>query len=118
MKLLLLTILQSAFTVGGMGLLTIALAGRPIEFKTLLEGIATPHGLIGILLLFGSFITTSVVLSFAKLSIFVPLNTGIVFLFTVIFAATFQDEKVNAPVLLGMALIVIGISVVSAFRPS
>ena len=117
MKLLLLTTLQSALTVGGMGLLTIALGGRPMEFKALLEGVFTLQGIAGIVVLFGSFITTSIILSFARLSIFVPLNTGIVFLFTVLFAALVQDEKINVPILVGMSLIVAGIAIVSVYRP-
>ena len=117
MKLLLLTTLQSALTVGGMGLLTIALGGRPLEFRALYEGIFTLPGISGIVLLFGSFITTSVVLTFAKLSIFVPLNTGIVFLFTVLFASVVQHERINLPILIGMSLIVAGIAIVSMYRP-
>jgi len=118
MKLLSLTVLQSALTVGGMGMLTLALGGRSLELRTLLEGVTTSYGITGILMLFGSFITTSVILTFARLSIFVPLNTGIVFLFTVLFSVLVQNEKVNIPVVLGMALIVIGVSIVSAFRPT
>jgi len=116
-RLLLLTTLQSALTVGGMGLLTVALGGRAIEFRSLFEGMISPFGMMGVAVLFTSFITTIVILSFAKLSIFVPLNTGIVFLFTVLFALIVQNERINVPVLFGMALIVIGVSVVSAFRP-
>ena len=116
MKLFLLTTLQSAFTVGGMGLLTLALGGREMGMRTLFEGIITWQGLAGIVLLFGSFLTTSAVLSFARLSVFVPLNTGIVFLFTIIFAVLVQDERVNLPMLAGMTLIVIGVAVVSANR--
>ena len=116
MRLLLWTVAHSALTVGGMGLLTIALGGRAITFKTLLDGLLTLPGFIGVVLLFGSFLTTTAVLSFAKLSVFVPLNTGLVFLFTLMFAVIINDEKVNLPILIGMALIVSGIAIISAQR--
>ena len=118
MKLILLTTLQSALTVGGMGLLTLSLNGRPLEVKSLLEGIFTFQGMAGVLMLLGSFVTTSIVLTFAKLSVFVPLNTGIVFLFTILFAMIVQHEKIDLPVVIGMVFIVIGISIASAFRPA
>lgn len=118
MKLLLWTIAHSALTVGGMGLLTIALGGREITFRTLLDGLLTLPGITGVVLLFGSFLTTAAVLSFARLSLFIPLNTGLVFLFTLLFAVFVQHEKINVPILLGMVLIVSGIAIISGQRGS
>lgn len=113
MKLFLLTLLHSVFTVSGMGLINAALGGKPLNVRDLSEAVLTPLGILGVILLFGSFIVTSVILSFARLSVFVPLSTGLVFLVTLLYAVWFQDEKVNIVTTLGMVLIVIGVAVVS-----
>ena len=55
MRLLLLTILQSALTVGGMGLINLAVDGKPLSIKPLLEAMVTWQGIVGVLLLIGSF---------------------------------------------------------------
>ena len=116
MRLLLWTIAHSVLTVLGMGLLTIALGGRDITIKTLAEGLWSVPGVTAIVLLFGSFLTTTAILSFAKLSVFVPLNTGLVFICTLLFAVFVNNEKINIPIILGMALIFGGIAVISAQR--
>ena len=116
MKLVLLTILQSVLTVGGMGLINLAVDGKPLSLKPLLSGMLSWQGGLGVLLLIGSFFTTTAVLSFARLSVFIPLNTGLVFLFTVLFAVILQDERLSVPMLFGMALIVVGIGIVAQYR--
>ncbi len=116
MKLVLLTILQSALTVGGMGLINLAVDGKPLSLKPLMEAMATWQGISGVVLLIGSFLATTAVLSFARLAVFIPLSTGLVFLFTVLFAVLVQDERMNIPMLFGMALIVVGIGIVAQYR--
>ena len=113
MRLLILTILQSVLTVGGMGLVNMAVDGKQLS---LLEAFATWQGVVGVLMLLGSFFATTAILSFARLAVFIPLNTGMVFLFTVVFAIVFQDERLSIPLMFGMALIVIGIGVVANYR--
>ena len=116
MKFLLLTILQSALTVGGMGLINLAVDGKPLSIKPLMEAMLTWQGLAGVVLLIGSFLTTTAVLSFARMAVFIPLNTGLVFLFTVLFAVFLQDERMSIPMMFGMALIVVGIGIVAQYR--
>ena len=116
MRLLILTILQSVLTVGGMGLVNMAVDGKQLSLKPLLEAFATWQGVVGVLMLLGSFFATTAILSFARLAVFIPLNTGMVFLFTVVFAIVFQDERLSIPLMFGMALIVIGIGVVANYR--
>lgn len=116
MKLILLTILQSALTVGGMGLINLAVDGKPLSIKPLMEAMLTWQGLVGVALLIGSFLTTTAVLSFARMAVFIPLNTGLVFLFTVLFAVLVQDERMSIPMMFGMALIVVGIGIVAQYR--
>jgi multidrug transporter EmrE-like cation transporter len=118
MKLILLTTLQSVLTVGGLGLLGMAMGGREFSVRMFFDGLFSIHGVGGVVCLVASFIVTSVVLSFARLSIFIPLNTGLVFLFTVLFTLLFHDEGVSLPVILGMSLIIAGIAIVSVYRPA
>jgi len=113
-KLILLTLLQSLLTVFGMGLLNLALDGKTINVRELATALMTIQGMVGMLLLFGSFVLTSVILSFARLGVFIPLNTGLVFLATVLWGVLIQQEKISIPMMLGMVLIVMGVALVSA----
>ena len=70
-KLILLTLLQSLLTVFGMGLLNLALDGKTINVRELATALMTIQGMVGMLLLFGSFVLTSVILSFARLGVFI-----------------------------------------------
>lgn len=91
-----------------------ALDGKTISVRELATALATMQGVAGMLLLFGSFVLTSVILSFARLGVFIPLNTGLVFLATVLWGVLFQQEKLSMPMMLGMVLIVMGVALVSA----
>lgn len=108
MKLILLSILQSALAVGGTGLMTMAMHGRMTGPTSLIEGALTPQGLLGMVLLLTSFVVMAVILTFAKLSVYIPLNTAITFLFTVMFATVVEHERISLPMMLGMLLIVLG----------
>lgn len=114
MKLVLLSILQSALAVSGTGLMTMAMHGRMTGPSSLLAGALTPQGLIGMALLLSSFIVMAVILTFAKLSVYIPLNTAISFLLTVVFATLLEQERITIPMVLGMLLIVIGTALVAS----
>ena len=103
-------------TVGAMGLIGLAVGGKPLTVSSLVSAVASWQGAGGIVLLIGSFVTTTVILSFARLSVFIPLNTGLVFLMTVLFAAVMQDERMTFPMIFRMAMIVVGIGVVAQYR--
>ncbi|MCO6465149.1 MAG: hypothetical protein J5I53_00900 [Bradyrhizobiaceae bacterium] len=112
MKLTLLSLLQSICTVVGMGLINSALHGRPLTVRHMSTAIATIEGIAGIVLLLGSFVLTSVILTFAKVSVFVPLSTGLVFITTIVYATLVQSERISLPMALGMTLILAGIALV------
>lgn len=116
MKLVLLTLVQSALTVGGMGLIGLAVGGKPLTVSSLVSAVASWQGAGGVALLIGSFVMTTVILSFARLSVFIPLNTAMVFVLTVLFAVGVHGERPNAMMLFGLAMIVVGISVVASQR--
>ncbi|MBL0323267.1 MAG: hypothetical protein IPP80_13005 [Ignavibacteria bacterium] len=83
-KLLALTSLQAILGVGGIAMLTRALHGKPMELRVITTALFTIEGMIGAVILFGSFIVMSVILSFAKMSVYIPLNTALTFLVTII----------------------------------
>lgn len=118
MKLVLLCILQSAVAVSGTGLMTMAMHGRPNTASDLIAGAFTPQGLFGMALLLSSFVVMAIILTFARLSVYIPLSTAITFLFTVVFATLVEHERVNMPMMFGMVLIVIGVTLVASGQMS
>lgn len=115
-KLLLWTLVQAVFGVGGTALLTHMLHGRGISVATLTESAMSWQGLAGIVLMFLSFLTMGYVLSFAKLSAYIPISTALTFLLTLIVTTTIQKEELTVQILLGMVLITSGIILASWTR--
>lgn len=116
MKLILFCILQSAFGVVGTGLLNIALHGKPLGVTEIAVAAGTWQGATGLLLLFASFLTTAVIVNFASLAVYIPINTGLTFLFTILFAFVVQHETITIPTIIGMFLIATGIAVIASFK--
>lgn len=116
MKLILWTIVQALFGVSGTALLTHTLHGKGISVASLTEHAMTWQGIAGVLLMFASFLTMGYILSFAKLSAYIPVSTALTFLFTVLVTVTVMHESVTLPIVVGMILITIGIIVVSMGR--
>ncbi|OJX61313.1 MAG: hypothetical protein BGO89_01690 [Candidatus Kapaibacterium thiocyanatum] len=114
MKLLLFCVLQSALGVGGTALLTQALHGRDISVASITSATMTWQGIGGLVLLFSSFLVMGVILSFAKMAAYIPLNTALTFLFTVVLTIVVQRDAVSWPLVGGMALIFVGVLLVSA----
>lgn len=114
MKLLLFCVLQSALGVGGTALLTQALHGRDISVASITSATMTWQGIGGLALLFSSFLVMGVILSFAKMAAYIPLNTALTFLFTVLLTVVVQRDAVSWPLVGGMALIFVGVLLVSA----
>lgn len=113
-KLLALTTLQAILGVGGIAMLTRALHGKPMELRVITSALFTVEGMIGAVILFGSFIVMTVILSFAKMSVYIPLNTALTFLVTIILTVMIGQERVTLTTALGMVLIVAGVALVSA----
>ncbi len=112
MKLIAWSFLQSALGVGGIAMLTRALHGRPMEFRTMMSAALTPEAVIGAILLLGSFLVMSLILSFARMSVYIPVNTGLTFLLTVVLTLVTDDARLSMPMIVGMVLILVGISIV------
>lgn len=112
-RLILFCTLQSVLSVGGTGLLTLALHGRELTPATLMGSLATWQAIAGIVCLFASFLVMGAIVSFAKLSLYIPITTGITFLCTVVFAFVVQKESVSLPTWAGMTLIIAGVWVIS-----
>jgi len=114
MKLIIFIVLQSICTVLGMGLMHSVLDGRNASAKEMAVALWSVNGLAGIVLLLASFVLTTMALTFTRVSVFVPLSTGVVFLITLVYAAIAHGEKVSLSMTIGMALIVAGIWVVTS----
>lgn len=113
-KLYALTALQAILGVGGIVMLTRALHGKPMELRVMATAIFTVEGMIGAAVLFCSFVVMSIILSFAKMSVYIPLNTALTFLVTIILSVVIGHERVTLTTALGMVLIVAGVALVSA----
>jgi len=116
MKLLIYIIFQTATSVTGMGLLTIALHGRPFTASNALQAGMTWQGIVGVICLFLSFILFGAIVSLAKLSTYIPISTAISFTFTVLWTFLVDRESVSASTLFGMAMILAGISAIAMGR--
>jgi len=112
-KLIAFITVQSILSVGGIMMLARVLHGKASDVRTIGAAVSSVEGLIGIVLLISSFIVMSFILSFAKASIYIPISTAIVFLTTVLFGVFFGSERVAPLAVCGMALIVVGVGLVS-----
>ncbi|MBS1560493.1 MAG: hypothetical protein JSS89_02695 [Bacteroidetes bacterium] len=115
-KLLLWTLIQAIFGVGGTALLTHTLHGKGVSVASLTESALSWQGMVGIVLMFGSFLTMGYVLSFAKLSSYIPISTALTFLLTLIVTTTIQKEELTIQIIGGMVLIAAGIMLASWSR--
>lgn len=113
MKLLLLVVIQSICTVGGMGLIGVAVGGKPTQPTVLFHALVSPIGLAGAVLLLASFGLTSIILSFTRLVVYVPLSTAVIFLFTLLYSVLVHGQRPSLTTTLGMFLILLGIAMVS-----
>lgn len=116
MKLILLSVLQSVCAVAGMALVHQAVEGKPSTILSLVQAMLSLPGVAGIVALLSSFVLTTMILSFTRVAVFIPLNTGMVFLFTVIYAVVFHHDRLPVAAIFGMVLITAGIALVSQYR--
>ncbi len=108
-----LCLLQSILGVAGITFLTRALHGKAFEFRTILSAVGTGDVIIGSSLLLGSFLVMAIILSFARMHVYVPLNTAITFLVTILASIFIQHEKISGEELLGMVFVVLGVFLVA-----
>lgn len=114
MKLILLSALQGILAVGGMGLLNQSLGGRTLEYFDVMQGVFTVKGILGAIMLLLSSFVMFFILTFARLSEYVPISTAAVYFITIIYAVVFQGERVSVSIILGMVMIIGGIAIIGS----
>lgn len=115
-KLVAFVTLQSILSVGGIMMIARVLHGKASDIRTIIAAASSIEGLVGVVLLFSSFVVMSFILSFAKSSIYIPVSTAIVFLTTILFAVVLGSERVTLVTALGMVLIVAGVALIAGNR--
>lgn len=115
-RLLIYTFVQAMLGVGGIAMLTRALHGKPMELRVMTLALFTIEGGIGALLLFASFLVMSAILSFAKMAVYIPVNTAVTFLLTVVISIALGHERISVALVLGMVLIVAGVAIITGNR--
>lgn len=116
MKLVLYVLVQAVTSVVGTGLLTIALHGRPFTASTALQSLGTWQGFTGVALLFVSFLAVGAIVSFAKLSSYIPISTAMSFACTVMWTLIIDRQMITMPTIIGMSLIMAGITTIAMGR--
>jgi len=79
----------------------------------LIDAQFSPRLLLGFVLYVASFLLSIYLMSRLKLSLFYPIATGAILIFTSLFGYFFLQEQVGIPQMLGMALILAGIIVLN-----
>ncbi|MFM8771300.1 MAG: hypothetical protein ACKOE4_04670 [Candidatus Kapaibacterium sp.] len=115
-RIVILSFLQSALSVGGIGVLHSVLDGKqqPI-FDTLLS-LASFRGIAGSGLLLLGFVVMSHMLTLTKASVFIPLNTATTFILTIAVGLISQSERPSVTLIIGMTLVLSGIAVIATQR--
>lgn len=113
MQLIAWCVVQSALAVGGLTLITRSVFNSSGDVSSVVAGILTVEGVLGSLSLLLSFVVMTYILSFAQMHVYVPVNTGFTFLFTMLVSALLQGERIASRDLLGIALVLVGITILS-----
>lgn len=116
MRVVLLSFLQSALSVGGISVLQSALHGRDQTVVTTALSLLSVRGVAGSLMLFLGFLVMSHMLSFTKVAVFIPLNTATTFLLTIGFGLIVGSDRPSPTMLVGMGLVLTGIALITAQR--
>jgi multidrug transporter EmrE-like cation transporter len=111
-----LAFVQCLLSVGGMGLLTKALHGSSFSAEHVLAALRTWYGAAGCLALFGSFVVMGALLAETRLSVYVPITTGMTFLLTAILSFFMLNERPDWQQWIGMIAILCGVILVATRR--
>jgi drug/metabolite transporter (DMT)-like permease len=117
MRLVMLSVLQSGLSVGGITVLHELLHDRSLTPAEIVGAFISMRGLLGIVLLILAFLVMSYMLTDMKVSVFVPLNTATTFLTTTVAGLLVTSERPSLRIFAGMVLVVAGIAVITAQRP-
>ncbi|MBU3699830.1 MAG: hypothetical protein FGM33_07455 [Candidatus Kapabacteria bacterium] len=115
-RMIILSFVQSALSVGGITLLHNVLDGRGQHAMEAISSLLTIRGLAGTVLLFSAFAVMSYMLTFMKATVFIPMNTATTFLLTVLIGLFTSSERPSLRLILGMALVLTGIAVIATQR--
>lgn len=113
MKLIIMSSLQALLGVAGMAMLTNALGGKPTSVLQIAYALVSPSGIGGIALMLAAGVVMFIIFTYARLSAFVPISTAAAYLFTVLVSVLYYGEKLSLSLVLGMAMILGGIVIVS-----
>jgi drug/metabolite transporter (DMT)-like permease len=116
MRIVLLSFVQSALSVGGIGLLHTALHGKDQNMIGTVMSLLSLRGMAGSLMLFLGFLVMSHMLSLTKVSVFIPLNTATTFLLTIGFGLISGSDRPSLSLIIGMGLVLCGIALITAQR--
>ncbi|MEY3385934.1 MAG: hypothetical protein RIR53_745 [Bacteroidota bacterium] len=115
-RMIILSFVQSALSVGGITLLHGVLDGRGGNLVELLPSLLSMRGISGALLLLAAFAVMSYMLTFMRASVFIPMNTATTFLLTVLIGLVTTAERPSLRLVLGMVLVLSGIAVIATQR--
>ena len=111
-RLLMLCLVQSSMSVSGAFLLNAVLSSSASGTAQMVSACMSPKGLTGILLMLLSFAAMTYTLSMYRAATFIPVNTAVTFLVTVIASYLLGADKMTISAIAGMVMITIGISLV------
>ena len=117
MRLVMLSVLQSGLSVGGITVLHGLLHDRGLTPPEMVGAFISIRGLLGVVLLVLAFLVMSYMLTDMKVSVFVPLNTATTFLTTTVAGLLIASERPSIRIIAGMVLVVTGIAVITSPRP-
>ncbi|MBU3678681.1 MAG: hypothetical protein FGM32_03630 [Candidatus Kapabacteria bacterium] len=115
-RIVILSFVQSALAVGGIGMLHSVLDGKPQSVIDTLQTLVCFRGIAGSGLLLLGFVVMSYMLTLTKASVFIPLNTATTFILTVAIGLISQSERLSAPLIVGMMLVLSGIALIATQR--
>ncbi len=115
-RIVILSFVQSALSVGGIGMLHTLLEGKQQSIFDTLLSLASLRGVAGSGLLLLGFVVMSHMLTITKASVFIPLNTATTFILTVAVGLLSQSERPSIAIIFGMTLVLSGIAVIATQR--
>lgn len=115
-RLVFLSFLQSALSVGGIEMLHTVLNGKQLSITDTLLALVSLRGIAGSGLLLCGFVVMSHMLTISKASVFIPLNTATTFVLTVAIGLLSQTERPSVALIVGMTLVLSGIAVIATQR--
>jgi drug/metabolite transporter (DMT)-like permease len=115
-RIVVLSFVQSALSVGGIRMLHDALQGKDQTIISTALSLLSIRGMAGSLMLFLGFLVMSHMLSLTKVSVFVPLNTATTFLLTIGVGLIAGSDRPSLSLMIGMALVLSGIALIATQR--